>query len=124
MSLTDGILRLRYRGGLDRIQIAQPGATYSIAIDAGITSNVFRKKHRIRLEISSSNFPRFDRNPNTGRPIADETQLRTAAQTVHHGGGYLSALLLPVVRRHFTGAPQQSIATYGRQSKERVTLLH
>jgi hypothetical protein len=124
LSLTDGILRLRYRSGLDRVQIAHPGETYSIAIDTGVTSNVFRTGHKIRLEVSSSNFPRFDRNPNTGRPIADETQLRSALQTVHHGGGALSALLLPVVRRNSAGPPQQSVATYGRQSAERVTLLH
>jgi predicted acyl esterase len=99
LGLTDGILRLRYRGGVERPELAKPGEIYQINIDAGPTSNVFRQGHRIRLEIASSNFPRFDRNPNTGRPVADETELRIARQTVYHGGRYPSALMLPVVIR-------------------------
>lgn len=95
--ITDGILRLRYRRGLDHVELAHSGDVYEISIDAGVTSNVFLAGHRIRLEVSSSNFPRFDRNPNTGRAIADETELRMAHQTVHHGGLLSSALLLPVV---------------------------
>ena len=97
LALTDGILRLRYRGGLARPELAKPGEIYPITIDAGPTSNVFLHHHRIRLEIASSNFPRFDRNPNTGRPIADETELRIAHQAVFHGGHYPSALMLPVI---------------------------
>lgn len=97
MGLTDGILRLRYRASLERPELAKPGEVYSITIDAGPTSNVFVKGHRIRLEISSSNFPRFDRNPNTGRTVSEETELRTANQTIYHGGHYPSALLLPVM---------------------------
>jgi predicted acyl esterase len=58
---------------------------------------VFLKGHRIRLEISSSNFPRFDRNPNTGTVIADEIELRRAAQTVYHDRARASYVLLPVV---------------------------
>ena len=99
MNVTDGILRLRYRNGLDKPEPGKPGETYSITIDAGVTSIVFKRGHRIRLEISSSNFPRFDRNPNTGRPIADETELRVARQTIRHGGATPSALLLPVAKR-------------------------
>ncbi len=104
MSVTDGILRLRYRGGLDHPELAKPGEVYAINIDAGTTSIVFLRGHRIRLEIASTNFPRFDRNPNTGKPIADELELRTARQTVLHGGAYESALVLPVVRRSSTRA--------------------
>ncbi|MBI1790330.1 MAG: CocE/NonD family hydrolase [Acidobacteria bacterium] len=96
-NLTDGILRLRYRESLDKPLAAKPGETYRIAIDAGVTSNVFLKGHRIRLEISSSNFPRFDRNPNTGRPVADEKELRKAEQTVYHDRTRPSHVLLPVV---------------------------
>src|ERR1039458_428199 len=61
-NLTDGILRLRYRDGLEKPELANPGQMYRITIDAGVTGNVFLKGHRIRVEISSSNFPRFDRN--------------------------------------------------------------
>jgi putative CocE/NonD family hydrolase len=95
--ITDGLLRLRYRNSLARSVPAQAGKVYRITIDAGVTSNVFLAGHRIRLEVSSSNFPRFDRNPNTGRLIADEMQLKTARQTVYHGGKRASHLLLPVI---------------------------
>ncbi len=96
-NLTDGILRLRYRQGLEKVVLAMPGQVYEVSIDVGVTSNVFLAGHRIRLEVSSSNFPRFDRNPNTGRPIADETQYRPAQQTIHHGRKYASRLILPVI---------------------------
>ena len=96
-NLTDGILRVRYRDGVDRMEPPQPGKVYQLSIDVGVTSNVFLAGHSIRLEVSSSNFPRFDRNPNTGRPFAEETQLDRAQQTVYHGAIYPSNLLLPVV---------------------------
>ena len=96
-NLCDGILRLRYRNGLDKVVLAKAGEVYSVQIEVGVTSNVFRAGHRIRLDISSSNFPRFDRNPNTGRLGADETELRTARQTVYHGKVRASQLILPVV---------------------------
>jgi putative CocE/NonD family hydrolase len=66
-------------------------------IDLGVTSNVFKRGHRLRLEVSSSNFPRFDRNPNTGRAIADEVNLVPAKQTIFHSTHHLSYLVLPVV---------------------------
>jgi hypothetical protein len=93
-NLTDGILRLRYRGSLDKPELARPGEVYRISIDAGVTSNVFLKGHRIRVEISSSNFPRFDRNPNTGGRIADETKTVAATQTVYHDRSHPSELVL------------------------------
>ena len=97
LNLTDGILRLRYRRGLDKAELAHPGEIYPLTIDAGVTSNVFLPGHKIRVEISSSNFPRFDRNQNTGRAIADETALKTAQQSVYHGRTYPSHVLLPVI---------------------------
>jgi len=96
-NLTDGILRLRYREGLERPLAGTPGQIYKITVDTGVTSNVFRKGHRIRLEISSSNFPRFDRNPNTGGPIADEKRLLKAQQPVYHDPAHPSHVLLPVL---------------------------
>ena len=66
-------------------------------MDAGVTANVFMKGHRIRVEISSSNFPRFDRNPNTGRAIADETRLVKANQAVYHDREHPSHLVLMVM---------------------------
>jgi putative CocE/NonD family hydrolase len=97
INLSDGILRLRYRESLERAKLARPGEVYRLSIDAGVTSNVFRKGHRIRLEISSSNFPRFDRNPNTGGSIAGETKLRVGTQTIYHDAAHPSHLLLSVV---------------------------
>jgi len=96
-NLTDGILRLRYRESLDKPALARPGEVYPVAIDAGVTSNLFPKGHRIRLEISSSNFPRFDRNPNTGRNLAGATELRRASQTLYHDRARPSRLILPVI---------------------------
>ncbi|MBZ5579825.1 MAG: CocE/NonD family hydrolase [Acidobacteriia bacterium] len=83
--LTDGILRLRYRHSLEKPELARPGDVYEVTIDAGETGNVFLRGHRLRVEISSSNFPKYDRNPNTGGSIPDETRLRTANQTLFHG---------------------------------------
>jgi hypothetical protein len=96
-NLTDGILRVRYRESLENPVLMTPGTAYKLTIDAGVTSNVFRAGHRIRLEVSSSNFPRFDRNPNTGGIVADAKDLRKAAQTVFHDREKDSYLLLPVV---------------------------
>jgi putative CocE/NonD family hydrolase len=96
-NLTDGILRMRYRGSLEKAELARPGEVYKLTIDAGVTSNVFLKGHRVRLEISSSNFPRFDRNPNTGRSVADETVLHKASQTIYHDREHPSHIVLPVI---------------------------
>jgi len=68
-------------------------------IDLWATSNLFKKGHRIRLEVSSSNFPRFDRNTNTGEPIGSDFQVVSALQYVHHSREYPSRVTLPVVPR-------------------------
>ena len=96
-NLTDGILRLRYRNSLEKPELAKETEIYQITVDAGVTGNVFLAGHRIRLEISSSNFPRFDRNPNTGGPVADETRLLRANQTVFHDREHASHLALMVM---------------------------
>ncbi len=98
-NLADGILRLRYRQSLEKAVPARPNEVYSVTIDAGVTSNLFRAGHRVRLEISSSNFPRFDRNLNTGRVAADDAELRGALQTVYHDRRHPSHVLLPVIPR-------------------------
>jgi putative CocE/NonD family hydrolase len=83
-NLTDGLLRLRYRNSLEKPELVKPGEVYRVKVDAGVTGNVFLKGHRIRVEISSSNFPRFDRNPNSGGTVANESRLFKATQTVYH----------------------------------------
>jgi hypothetical protein len=97
INLTDGILRLRYREGLERPLLAEPGKVYAITIHAGVTSNVFRAGHKIRLEVSSSNFPKFDRNLNTGGPHGMESSGHPAEQVVYMGSVRASHILLPVV---------------------------
>jgi len=96
-NLTDGILRLRYRNSLERPEPAKEGEVYRVTVDAGVTGNVFLKGHRIRVEISSSNFPRFDRNPNTGGVVADDTRLLKASQTLYHGREHPSHVVLMVM---------------------------
>jgi putative CocE/NonD family hydrolase len=99
--LTDGIIRARYRNSLAEPELLTPGELYQLSMDLSVTSNVFLPGHRIRLEVSSSNFPRFDRNTNTGGVIADESedQATVAVNRVLHGPGYLSQLTLPVISR-------------------------
>ena len=96
-NLCDGIIRGRYREGAERQVLLEPDEVYEFTIDLWVTSNVFRKGHCIRVEIASSNFPRFDRNLNTGNPIADDDQIRVARQTVHHDTTRPSHIVLPVI---------------------------
>lgn len=96
-NLCDGILRARYRESLSDPALIEPGQVYEYKIDLGVTGNVFLKGHQIRVEISSSNFPRFDRNPNTGHDFGVDTELRPARQTVYHSKTYPSHILLPVI---------------------------
>ncbi len=95
----DGIQRMRYRLSLEKPVFVKRNAIYRIDIDAGVTSYVFLRGHRIRVEISSSNFPRFDRNLNTTRPVAVEANGVKAKQTVYHNARYSSAVILPIIPR-------------------------
>ena len=95
--VTDGIQRLRYRLSLDRPVLVRKNAAYQVTVDAGVTSYVFAPGHSIRLEVSSSNFPRFDRNLNSARPVAEESNFTKAKQTVYHESAYPSTLILPVI---------------------------
>ena len=96
-SLTDGIIRARYRESLAESKLLEPGQVYEYTIDLVATSNVFKKGHSIRLEVSSSNFPRFDRNPNTGREPSEETEMRPAVQTILHDAAHPSRITLPII---------------------------
>jgi putative CocE/NonD family hydrolase len=98
-NLQDGIVRARYRASAGQPSFIQPGQVYEYTIDLWATSHVLKPGHRIRVEISSSNFPRFDRNPNTGAPIGVDTRLEIARQTVHHSTEYPSHIVLPVIPR-------------------------
>lgn len=98
-NLCDGILRARYRNGLDQPALLEPNRGERFTIDLWVTSNLFRKGHCIRLEVSSSNFPRFDRNPNSGNPFGTDTELLAATQTVFHDRDRASHVLLPIIPR-------------------------
>src|SRR5262245_47730217 len=98
-NLTDGIIRARYRDSTSTPSLVEPGRASGYTIDLWATSNVFQAGHRIRVEISSSNFPRFDRNTNTGRRIAEDTELTPALQTILHNAQYPSHITLPIVPR-------------------------
>jgi uncharacterized protein len=98
-NLTEGILRARYRESTTAASPIEPGKVYEYKIDLWSTSNVFLKGHRIRLEVSSSNFPRFDRNLNTGKSAADDATSVKANNTVLHDSDHPSALILPIVPR-------------------------
>jgi len=96
-NLCDGILRARYRNGMEKPALLEPGQPQRFEIDLWVTSNVFKRGHRIRAEVSSSNFPRFDRNPNSGKPFCTDTELLSAKQTILHDAEHASHLILPVI---------------------------
>ena len=100
-NIADGILRARYRESLSAPRLLEVGQIYEVTVDLVATSNVFGPGHRIRLDVSSSNFPRFDRNTNTGGEIAQEGEdaLVQAINRVHHTSVHPSRLILPVIRR-------------------------
>jgi putative CocE/NonD family hydrolase len=97
MNLCDGILRARFHEGFESESLLEPNRIYRYEIDVAATGNLFLEGHRIRLEISSSNFPRFDRNPNTGNELGRDTEMRRARQTVYHDSDHPSHVLLPVI---------------------------
>jgi putative CocE/NonD family hydrolase len=99
MNLTDGILRVRYRDSWEHPALMTPGEVYRIRIDAFPTSNRFARGHRIRLDISSSNFPHFDANPNTGEPEGRATRVAVARNRVYLEAGRPSHAILPVIPR-------------------------
>jgi putative CocE/NonD family hydrolase len=95
--LTEGILRMRYNSSPEHAALINPGQIYEISIDLWATSNVFLRGHSLRLEISSSNFPRFDRNLNTGEEIKFARTFVVATNTILHDTQHPSALVLPVM---------------------------
>jgi len=99
LNLTDSLIRLRYRDGTGVADFVSAGNAVEITITLYPTSNVFAAGHRIRLDISSSNFPRFDVNPNTGEPIGQERRRQVADNTIYHHADRPSHVVLPVIPR-------------------------
>ncbi len=97
LNVCQGILRGRYRESVEVATLLTPGKVEEFVIDMWATSNLFKRGHCIRLEVSSSNFPHFDRNPNTGHDFGSDAEIRVATQEVHHSRDYPSCLVLPLV---------------------------
>jgi hypothetical protein len=97
LNVQDGIIRARYRNSLSHAELMKPGEIYPITIEMYPTSIVFQKGHRIRLDISSSNFPRFDVNPNTGEPLNNNRRWATAINNIYHDAQHPSQILLPII---------------------------
>lgn len=96
-NLTDGIIRARYRNSMSEPELLTPGEVVEYGIDLWATANTFLAGHRIRVEISSSNFPRFDRNPNTGEQPGRSVEMVSALQTILHAGEHPTRIILPVI---------------------------
>ncbi|MDA0994835.1 MAG: CocE/NonD family hydrolase [Proteobacteria bacterium] len=97
MNLTDGILRTRYRDRPDQQKLMEPGSVYEIEVTPFPNANRFKKGHRIRVDISSSNFPRFDVNPNTGEPLGKHRRTIKADNTIYHDASHPSHVVLPII---------------------------
>jgi putative CocE/NonD family hydrolase len=97
LNIGDSITRMRYRSSLERAELMEPGRIYAVAIHPYPTANVFARGHRIRLDISSSNFPRFDVNPNTGEPLQQHRRLIGADNSVYHEADHASHIVLPII---------------------------
>ena len=96
-NLLDGILRARYRNSMEKAELMNPGEVYKLTIDLWSTSNVFLAGHKLRVEVSSSNFPRFDRNLNTGEDPESSTRMVKATNLIYHDRDHASAVVLPIV---------------------------
>jgi putative CocE/NonD family hydrolase len=98
-NVVDGITRARYRNSISKPELIKPDKVYEYTIDMRYTSIVFKAGHRIRVEIYSSNFPRWDRNLNTGHPIGQDAEIKVALQSILHNQQYASHIVLPVIPR-------------------------
>ena len=96
-NMAEGILRARYREGLSNPMLLEPGKVYKFEIDLVGTSVAFQRGHRIRVDITSSHFPQYDRNPNTGEPFGSSGKPKVAHQTIYHSGVHSSHVVLPVI---------------------------
>ena len=99
MHLTEGIIRGRYSKSLRQAKLLMPGKVNEFKIDLWVISNLFMKGHRIRLDVSSSSFPKYDRNPNTGHDFGQDSELLVAEQTIFHDAAHPSCLVLPIVQK-------------------------
>jgi putative CocE/NonD family hydrolase len=97
LNVGDSIVRARYRNSLQKAELMTPGQVYELTIELYPTSLVFQRGHRIRVDVSSSNFPRFDVNPNTGEPLNRNRRWAAATNTVYHDPQHPSHIELPMI---------------------------
>ena len=99
--INDGIQRMRFREGLDKEVFMEDGKVYKIEVNLNDTSHVFKKGHKIRVAVASSNFPRFDRNTNSGNPLGVDTEedFVIATNKIYHSPKYPSHITLPVIKK-------------------------
>ena len=97
--LNDGMVRARFREGMDKPSLIEPGRGYSYDLDLWNTCQLYKAGHRIRLEISSSAFPKYDRNLNTGDPLGQTTRMQVAQQKIFHDAERASYVILPIIPR-------------------------
>jgi uncharacterized protein len=96
-NIDDGIVRARYRNGFGKAELLTPGEPYEFTIEMYPRSLMFKRGHRIRLDISSGNFPRFDINPNTGEPLNNNRRSQVADNTIYLDATHPSQIILPVI---------------------------
>ena len=97
LNIGDSITRMRYRNSLEKAELMEPGKMYPVTIHLYPTANVFARGHRIRVDISSSNFPRFDVNPNSGEPLQQHRRMLPVDNSVYHDADHASHVLLPII---------------------------
>lgn len=107
MNISDALIRASYRDDRHTRDLIEPGEVYRLVIRPFATANVFKKGHRIRVDISSSNFPRFDVNPNTGEPLGKNRRTVTADNTIYHSEDYPSHILLPILKQKPPAVPAE-----------------
>ena len=98
MNLCDSVQRMRYRNGYETAEMMRPGEVYEVTVELPPTSNLFVAGHRVRVDVSSSNFPRFEPNPNTGEPMGRHTRTIEATNTVYVDSSRPSHVVLPIIR--------------------------
>ncbi|HUG80166.1 MAG TPA: CocE/NonD family hydrolase [Bryobacterales bacterium] len=96
-NMAEGIMRARYHNSLEKPELLEPGKIYKFEIDLVGTGVEFQQGHRIRVQVASSHFPQFDRNPNTGKPFGASADVKIANQTIHHTAAQPSHIVLPII---------------------------
>jgi putative CocE/NonD family hydrolase len=120
MNITEGVIRARFRESVwEGPKLLEPNRAYQYAIDLQVTSNVFKKGHRIRLDLTSSNFPLWDRNPNTGHEFGMDAETAVAEQTIYHDREQPSYLVLPIISQSAAPGAAARIPLRARGSQRR-----